>query len=185
MISDKGEPLQIPPENTGKEFAARRTIVKGIASALPVVMTIGCGKAVAQSSGGLACLAHLPDDRLPGVEECSATDDDKWVRRANSCNVPGNSLDGLDSSSGGLLSKGTPVNASSTASQLDTTSSYPRGLPSKGTPLHSDYGLSRPQAQDGFELLYVDANGCPVQNDNQGKPVTESCYMSFISMTNC
>jgi len=36
--------------DVGREFAARRTIVKGMASAVPVVMTIGCGQAMAAAS---------------------------------------------------------------------------------------------------------------------------------------
>jgi hypothetical protein len=52
-----------PAPDTGREFAARRKIVKGMASAVPVVMTLGCGQAMAQAST-MRCIVEpspMPD----------------------------------------------------------------------------------------------------------------------------
>ena len=66
------------PSDSGVEFAARRTIVKGMASVVPVVMTIGCGQAMAQGSS-LQCIV----EPIPPPEHCikeSDTEDPVYVR---------------------------------------------------------------------------------------------------------
>jgi hypothetical protein len=67
---------QNPALDSGREFAARRKIVKGMASAVPVVMTIGCGQAMANGSS-LQCIKEplvRPDECIDGTDE--------WVRRS-------------------------------------------------------------------------------------------------------
>ena len=123
-----------PGSDSGQGFAARRRVVKGMASAVPVIMTIGSGQAMAQAS--TLCIdkpiiqpAHCINDdqsddyvREPSTEqECSDTD-------------PG-----------------------------------------------SFYGA---EPDDSLEdnkkrLVYVDQDGDPTSS-SAGKPVTVSCYASFI-----
>jgi hypothetical protein len=65
------------PQTNGESFAARRTIVKGMASAVPVVMTMGCGKALAQSS--LSCVVTTPIPQ--NLAECkNLSQPDEWAR---------------------------------------------------------------------------------------------------------
>ena len=46
----------------GAAFASRRTIMKGLAATVPVVMTIGCGQAMANASS-LQCIEALRQER--------------------------------------------------------------------------------------------------------------------------
>ncbi len=71
---------QSPTPETGREFAARRTIIKGMASAVPVVMTIGCGQAMAQASS-LRCIVEPPQDPTICLTDDELTSEDpKYVR---------------------------------------------------------------------------------------------------------
>jgi hypothetical protein len=68
-----------PAPDTGREFAARRTIIKGIASSVPVVMTIGSGHAMAQTSA--SCVVEPNPQPTTCLTEAEWTaEDPKYAR---------------------------------------------------------------------------------------------------------
>jgi len=72
--SRKAGDLESSP-GQGRDFASRRTVIKALASTVPVVMTIGCGKALADASN-LACIVKTP----PPIEDVCIDGTDQWVR---------------------------------------------------------------------------------------------------------
>ncbi len=78
MVEDSkqaGDQNQVPVEVD--EFAARRKVIKGMASVAPVIMTLGSGEVLANSSN-LQCLKEPP----PMLEKCIDKDlEDDWYRK--------------------------------------------------------------------------------------------------------
>jgi hypothetical protein len=154
---------QNPAPDSGREFAARRKIVKGMASAVPVVMTIGCGQAMANNSS-LQCIkepAVRPDECIDGT--------DGWVRRfvaAEDC---------TGQVAGSLTQEVDPLLSSS-----NTDSGTMAGR--KGSPSTETTQPDTIAADVKSRLVYVNADGQETGN-SADYPVTMSCYCSFPSMT--
>jgi hypothetical protein len=81
MKGNKDDVLNSNAEQ-GSTFAARRTIIKGLTSAVPVVLTVGCGKALANASS-LQCVKDPEPGSAPPeyitAEELDA-ETPPWVR---------------------------------------------------------------------------------------------------------
>jgi hypothetical protein len=162
MDESKQTDNQSLARDSGKEFAARRRVVKGMASAVPVVMTIGCGQAMAQASS-FQCIVEPIVQPDHCINE-NAYDD--YVRE------PATQAECNDTNPGGrnLLSKGS---RSGMGEQKPGSSIFSKG----------SRGLSGTQPRQNVDnkkrLIYVDQDGNPTSSSG-GNPVTLSCYASFI-----
>jgi hypothetical protein len=66
-----------------KEFATRRTVIQGLASVAPVIMTLSSGEALASSSN-LQCVKEPPDDLKKCLKKDKHTGlfpQDGWLRK--------------------------------------------------------------------------------------------------------
>jgi hypothetical protein len=83
--SDNTENQESSPSEQ-KEFATRRTVIQGLASVAPVIMTLSSGEALANSSS-VQCVKEPPDD----LKKCLKKDrhtglfpNDGWLRKKKS-----------------------------------------------------------------------------------------------------
>ena len=65
----------------GRAFASRRTIIKGLTSAVPIVMTVGCGKAMANASS-FQCITAPVQEPVECIDSQDYPDGDGWLRTA-------------------------------------------------------------------------------------------------------
>lgn len=97
---------EVRADSKGVEFASRRTVVKGLASAVPVVMTLGNGAALAQSSGDCAAdtlsATGALDSRGAGILAKGASDLDPYGSDPISFDSP-NAIEPT-----GVMAKGKP-----------------------------------------------------------------------------
>lgn len=168
-----------PERVTGRDFAARRTIVKGVASAVPVIMTVGCGQAMAQASSSVEHCLIQDSSEIP---ECIGIDEhDKYARRAaDACPVTeGDNALRLYGNKG--LRAGDSL--------LDpTASSGSTSFGNKGLRAGKlGAGQSDATAETKNCLIYVDSNGCELAScgTGGGSPVLASCYNSFLATGHC
>ena len=73
----QGENSSLDAEES-REFAARRAVIKGLVSAIPVILTVSSGEALANASN-LQCIQNPP--ALEPTQCIDAAQDDAWVRR--------------------------------------------------------------------------------------------------------
>jgi hypothetical protein len=139
----------LPEESKGLKFASRRTVVKGMASAVPVVMTLGNGAALAQSSGDCA------PDHLTAAATCDpAIQGDGLFSKGTPVGNYGCDYNSLDSTSainsgGGLYAKGSPVGPyGSDSDPLASSNAFNSGggLYAKGSPVGPYGSASDPLA---------------------------------------
>ena len=74
----QGENSSLEAEES-REFAARRTVIRGLVSAVPVILTVSSGEALANASN-LQCIQHPPS---LNPEEClprGNSQNDEWFR---------------------------------------------------------------------------------------------------------
>jgi hypothetical protein len=135
------------------EFATRRTVIQGLASVAPVIMTLSSGEALANSSN-LHCLKkpYIKPPKCIGKKQS-----DKWLRKytkigKKSCTTKtgGGSKSGWGKSGWGKSGWGSSSKKSCTTKK--TTKKC---------------------------LVYVDESGC-FTSKKKGTPITRSCYNSFL-----
>ncbi len=77
-VTDKQSKTEKSPSSSEqKEFAARRTVIQGIASVAPVIMTLSSGEALANSSS-LQCIKEPPYQPPKCITKYQT---DEWLRK--------------------------------------------------------------------------------------------------------
>lgn len=166
---------QVPATDTGKEFAARRTVVKGLASAVPVVMTLGCGKALAQTSS-VECLANPPTAQPQVCIDPREGSNDRFLRRNKTVLVD------IDTQTGMEVTPDSPLSFStSSPASRDVTPTATRSRSRT-----SNVAAAQDSRVEQIEvrkqcLVYVNERGQFVRDAANGNPTTESCYASFMA----